>query len=168
MFFFVLAFLGVYLITRLYLTFAFRQTMSMLTMTTVPSAPTTAAVLSSVTPTSSSTSLSELTALLRKACATGNLTVLGAVINLAFNWPFQGNERDDPQMNFELARTLAKWVASGSAPGGVAAYSAEIKRAIQNAMADPQAKAALKAEIAAGTLTTQDTGLDTELASLTS
>src|SRR5262245_21935533 len=138
-YFFVLSFLGVYLITRLYLTSAFLQTLGMLTGKRL-SAP----------------DLNQLKETLDAALKTGKAEDLAAAMANYDKWDFAGTERDDPELNAKIARILAKQIASGATAG----RAGDLKNAVAKAAADPTIKAQLKSEISSGQMKTGDSKLD--------
>jgi len=143
-YFFALAFLGVYLITRLYLT----------------SALSVQAEAGEAAP-----DLSELKRRLNAALKSGSADDLKAAMADYDDWEFSGTERDDPELNANVTRILAKQIASGAATARAGEPATELKTAIAKAAADPAIKARLKSEVASGQIRTGNSTLDAEIAS---
>jgi hypothetical protein len=148
-YFFTLAFLGVYLITRLYLTSAFMQTLGMLT----GSPPTV-------------TDLKSLTGALDAVLSSGSSSDLqGALIAYDIsNLP--ESDRANPQLNAKLARIAAKAIAAGLSTGRSGNPVAELKSFVIRAAVDPTCKASLKSDLDAQRVTTRNAVLDGELGEL--
>jgi hypothetical protein len=145
-YYFALSFLGVYLITRLYLTSAFRETLGVLTGgRPAPREP------------------RELKQRLDAAVKSGRAEDLNEAMTDFDGWTFSGHERDDPELNADVARILAKLIAS-SATAGRTDPGADLKGALARAAADPAVKARLKSEFDSGTMKTNDPKLDTDIA----
>jgi hypothetical protein len=143
-YFFALAFLGVYLVTRLYLTFAFRQTLALLAQ-----AP----------------DLGDLVQKLNGALALGTADALKGAVAAYSSWTFGPGDKDDPSLNASMARIAAKLLASGQAVGSPVASAAALKEAVSKAAADPALKSQLRADVASGQFTTGDKSLDAQIAS---
>jgi hypothetical protein len=143
-YYFALAFLGVYLITRLYLTSAFLQTIGM---------------LAGVRPTE--LNLSELKERLLDAAKSGDAQALRDAMEAYKSWNFSEKDRDDPELNAHVARILAKQIASGATTVGESAI--DLKTAIAKAGADPVIKARLRDEATTGRIKTMNEDLDKEV-----
>jgi hypothetical protein len=157
--FFSISFLGVYLITRLYLTAAFMQTLSMLTGSAAPGQPrqTTAsppAVVSNATAALSG----KLTAALRS----DNADDLAAARTAFDNAKGDVVDRDNPALNANLATVLMKLLKAGAAQDRLKTV-ADLKAAIERAKRSDEQAAALKKGLADGSLTTGAPQLDNEL-----
>jgi hypothetical protein len=147
-YFFTLAFLGVYLITRLYLTSAFVQTLGMLTGTAETTADPKA-----------------LASTLDAALASGTFSDLQAALKAYDESNLLEADRADPQLNVKLARVAAKAIASGSRTGRRGDPIAELKAFIIRAAADPAIKTSLKNDILSHSIT-GDGKLDVELSDI--
>jgi hypothetical protein len=147
-YFFVLSFLGVYLITRLYLTFAFRQTLALLTG-------------SDRTPVSMSDLRNKLEVALKVSTAEAFSDALTTFASSAS----RSGGKDDPRVNANLARILAKIIAGGESIGVLSDNVTALRRAVSAAATDPVIKSQLRAEVASGELTTGDKSLDSEITS---
>jgi hypothetical protein len=148
-YFFALAFLGVYLITRLYLTSAFVQTLGMLTGraeedTADPKA---------------------LAGTLDAALASGTFSDLQNALKAYDESNLLEPDRADPHLNEKLTRVAAKAIASGSKTGRGGDPVAELKAFVMRAAADPDIKTRLQGDIAACSIT-GDAKLDAELSDL--
>lgn len=148
-YFFTLSFLGVYLITRLYLTSAFVQTLSMLT--TGAQAVTDARALSDT---------------LDAALSSGNFGELQAALRAHDASNLSEADRANPQLNAKLARVAAKAIASGLPTGRIGNPVAELKAFTVRAAADPTSRAGLKSELDAKRVTTRNAVLDEELSEI--
>jgi hypothetical protein len=148
-YFFALAFLGVYLITRLYLTSAFVQTLGMLTGTSETTAGPKA-----------------LAGTLDGALASGMISDLQAALKAYDESNLLEADRANPQLNEKLARVAAKAIASGSKTGRSGDPVAELKAFTIRAAVDPGVKTSLKNDIASHTVTTGDGSLDIELSDI--
>ncbi|MGA2129563.1 MAG: hypothetical protein ABSG76_25815 [Xanthobacteraceae bacterium] len=144
-YYFALSFLGVYLITRLYLTSAFRQTLGMLTAGR--QAP---------------RELRELKQRLDAAVKSGRVDDIGEAMADFDDWSFAGSDGDDPELNADVARALVRLIASG-ATAGRSDPAAELKAGLAKAVADPAVKARLKTELDSGALKTNDPKLDPDI-----
>jgi hypothetical protein len=140
-YFFALSFLGVYLITRLYLTSAFTQTLGMLSGD--KPAP----------------DLRQLKGKLDAALRSAKTDDLQQAISAYDGWDFSGKESDDPELNADVARILAKLMVGGT-PAGLANPVAELKSSVAKAAADSAVKAQLKREFDAAQFRTNDANLD--------
>jgi hypothetical protein len=148
-YFFTLAFLGVYLITRLYLTSAFVQTLGMLTGSTPVV-----------------TDLKSLTGALDAALSSGTASdVQGALV--AYDTSnLSESDRANPQLNAKLARIAAKAIAAGVPTGRSGNPVAELKSFAIRAAVDPASRTSLKSDLDAQRITTRNTVLDGELGDL--
>jgi hypothetical protein len=140
-YFFALAFLGIYLITRLYLTFAFRQTLEE----------------------GSGTLLDARIEQLDFDLKLGTPDALNDAIRTYSLWTFSSGEKDDPKLNATIARILIKLIASRQAATPRSENVAALKQAISKAAADPTIKTQLKADVNSGQLKTGDNSLDAEI-----
>jgi len=147
-YFFALAFLGVYLITRLYLTSAFVQTLGMLTGSTETAADPEA-----------------LAGMLDAALASGTFSDLQTALKAYDESNLLEADRANPQLNEKLARIAAKAIASGSKTGRRGDPVAELKAFIIRAAADPGIKTSLKNDIVSHSIT-GDGNLDAELSDI--
>ena len=147
-YFFALAFLGVYLITRLYLTSAFVQTLGMLTGSTETAADPKA-----------------LAGMLDAALASGTFSDLQTALKAYDESNLLEADRANPQLNEKLARIAAKAIASGSKTGRRGDPVAELKAFIIRAAADPGTKTSLKNDIVSRSIT-GDGNLDAELSDI--
>lgn len=144
-YFFTLAFLGIYLITRLYLTTALTQTLSML---------------------AGGDGVSELGILKAKLAGASSLSDsndLKSVVGFYRSWPLRAEQRSDPELNAAFARVLVRYLGTKKADD-VSIMVDLLKGAVANASADATQKARLKAELAKGTLKTGDDTIDADLA----
>jgi hypothetical protein len=148
-YFFTLAFLGVYLITRLYLTSAFVQTLGMLT----GSQP-------------AVTDLKILSGTLDTALSSGTPSDLLGALSAYDASTLSESDRANPQMNAKLARVSAKAIASGLSTGRSGNPVAELKAFIVRAAADPPSRTDLKSDLDAQRLTTRNAVIDGELGQL--
>ena len=148
-YFFTLSFLGVYLITRLYLTSAFVQTLGMLT--------------GGAQGTSDPKTLSDT---LDAALASGKFSDLQAALNAYDASNLSETDRANPQLNAKLARVSAKAIASGTPTGRNGNPVAELKAFAVRAAADPVSRADLKSDLDAHTITTRNTVIDSELSDI--
>ena len=166
-FYFGLAFLGVYLITRLYLTTALNLpgidgdngigALSETEAEAVVEAGSGAAPAAAA----AGDDAAALTALVSKAGASGDPAAIeGALAKVE---AVQGSARTDPGLNGALARLLAKSIADGSP---AADRRDALQAAVQRAALDPTVRASLKADLDAGRLTTGDTAADAEIGAL--
>jgi hypothetical protein len=147
-YFFALAFLGVYLITRLYLTSAFVQTLGMLTGSTeTPADP------------------KALAGTLDAALASGTFSDLQAALKAYDECNLLEADRANPQLNEKLARVAAKAIASGNKTGRSGDPVAELKAFTIRAAADPGIKTSLKNDIVSHSIT-GDGKLDAELSDI--
>ena len=145
-YYFALAFLGVYLITRLYLTSALR----LLGMF---------AAASSAAPDVAAPDIAILKQKLSAAVASGKPGDLNEAINAYDKWRFVGNDAADAEVNANVARILAQQIKGGAG----SARAADLKKALARATADPATKTKLKTDLDAGALTTGDAQLDSEI-----
>jgi hypothetical protein len=147
-YFFALAFLGVYLITRLYLTSAFVQTLGMLTGATETSGDPNA-----------------LAGKLDAALASGSFSDLQSALKAYDESNLLEADRANPRLNEKLARVAAKAIASGSKTGRGGDPVAELKAFIIRAAADPGIKTSLKNDVVSRSIT-GDANLDAELSNI--
>jgi len=148
-YFFTLAFLGVYLITRLYLTSAFVQTLGMLT--------------------GSAQGISDLKILadiLDAALSSGDFNKLQAALTAYDVSSLSESDRANPQLNAKLARIAAKAIAAGAPTGRSGNPVAELKAFAIRAAVDPACKASLKSDLDAQRMTTRNAVLDREVGDL--
>jgi hypothetical protein len=146
-YFFVLSFLGVYLITRLYLTTALAETLGLLTGSTGVSE---AAVLK---------------ARLDRALAISDPNELAAALETMAQWKYEDeDEASDPSLNASVTRVLLHYIASGK-PTNLPALEESAKSAVTKAASDSTIKAQLLAELSKGMLTSGDPNLDADLKS---
>ena len=143
-YFFGLAFLGVYLITRLYLTSALTQTLGLLVGA------------------SGVSDVSGVRTMLANARAVSDPEVMKATLNAYGQWSFSGDDREDPQLNAELARLLAKYLSTGKADN-VSLRLAQLEEALRKAAVNAVLKNQLKADFDNKLLTTGDATVDTKL-----
>jgi hypothetical protein len=143
-YFFILAFLVVYLITRLYLTSAFQQTMGMLAGGAA-----------------STSDLAPLKGILEDAIKSRTAPELQAAMGKYNAWQFFGSQRDDPELNADVARVLVKLIVADISAGRSvdSAVEQKLKNAVTKAASDATIRARLKAE----NLKTGDAKLDTEI-----
>jgi len=157
--FFSLSFLGVYLITRLYLTSAFMQTLAMLTGTAAPSE-------SKETTTSPPAGVSNATAglsgKLTAALRSDKAEDLAAARTAFDNAKSDVVDRENPALNANLATVLMKLLKAGAAQDRLKTV-ADLKAAIERAKRSAEQAAALKKGLADGSLTTGAPQLDNEL-----
>ena len=76
-------------------------------------------------------------------------------------WDFSGIERDDPELNANVARILTKLIAAATA--GNRAVDAADKLKLKNAVGKAAADATIKAQLKKEGLTTGDKQLDGEI-----
>jgi hypothetical protein len=148
-YFFAVSFLGVYLITRLYLTSAFEQTLGILTGG-AESAP----------------DLGELKQKLDAAIESGKAEDLTAAMTAYDAINLSNTQREDADLCGKVARILAKMMAGGTATGRAGDPAVELKNAVAKAAAVPAIKEQLKREIASGQIITGNNTLDAEINSL--
>ena len=132
-YFFALSFLGVYLITRLYLTSAFINTLG--------------ALAGSIAPAAAEKPLNEK---LSAAAGSNNTDDLKRALDEVDTWQSTGENRDDPAMSADAARILIKLMAATAVQG----READLARFLGNAVKDPGQQARLQAELSAGRLAT--------------
>ena len=157
--FFSLSFLGVYLITRLYLTAAFMQTLAMLTGTAAPSESKQTTESAPAGVSNATTALSgKLTAALRS----DKDEDLAAARTAFDNAKSDVVDRENPALNANLATVLMKLLKAGAAQDRLKTV-ADLKAAIERAKRSAEQAAALKKGLADGSLTTGAPQLDNEL-----
>ena len=143
-YFFGLAFLGIYLITRLYLTTALAR------------------ILGSLTGGEGVSDVAALSASLLNARASADPAVLVTAIGLFENWPLRGDDGSDPGLNAEAMRILAKYLGTGRADDPARRLT-QLKAALSKAATDEATKSRLKADFDGGALTTGDATVDASL-----
>jgi hypothetical protein len=154
--FFSLAFLGVYLITRLYLTSAFMQTLGML----AGKAPPVDAAKDEAKKRANATTA--LNARVKAAVDSGKASDLQAALKAVDDAKPSEVDRSDATLNANVARALAKLLnAKAAADPGKAAN--DLKAAVDAAIKSPEETKALKSDLANGSLTTGDTNLDNDV-----
>lgn len=147
-YFFALSFLGVYVITRLYLTTALTQTLGLLSGTVGGAAE-----------------LGALNAKLLTAANSPDPSEFYAANSLFKNWPLPDEQKADATLNASLARVLASYLKSGA--GQKSAEMQELlKTAVRNSLTDPAQKSRFMADLTSGALKTGDNVFDTDLAKL--
>ncbi|MES2197871.1 MAG: hypothetical protein V4517_25905 [Pseudomonadota bacterium] len=132
-YFFALSFLGVYLITRLYLTSALGISGRGLGVST------------------------PLNQRLAAAAGSNNNDELKTALQEADAWQFIGENRDDPEMNANAARIMIKLIKDKQVEG----READLKGFLTRAVKDPDQKTKLQAELSAGGLITGKPDADT-------
>jgi hypothetical protein len=156
-YFFALSFLGVYLITRLYLTSA----LGLLGMSAAPTRSQTDATAAD--PAAAKKTASDISVLKRQlsaALASGKSGDLADAISAYDKWVFAGDQGKDPELNANVVRILAKQMKAS----GTTDRAADLKAALAKAAADPATKAKLKSEADSKQLTTGNDPLDAEIA----
>ena len=143
---FVLGFLGVYLITRLFLTAALLQMISLHAG-------------------GEESSLSVLRAKLSDAAKSTSPDDLSSALAFYGNWPLQVEQKANPELSADLARVLAKYLSTGKAED-VTRRLNELKAAVSNAAADPTEKDQLRKAFNDKSVTTGDSARDGELLKL--
>jgi len=151
-YFFALSFLGIYLITRLYLTSAFLNTLGMLSGVSGERA--------------ASFDLGQMKKTLADAAASDKTDDHKAAVVDLNRWQYSDTEREDPELNANLARILAKLIAADATAGLPGDPGEDFKAAVTKAAADPEQKMALKAELVPGKLATGKQELDSEVAKI--
>lgn len=147
-FFFFLSFLGVYLITRLYLTSAFNQTLVMLTG--AGPAPNDASIRKEW--------IDRLAGVIKANKTEDMVSALKALDEAKL----PDDIRKSPGISANVARLLAKLIVSG-ADSGRASPKDDLRSSINIASASPSVAEELKQDAAAGRLATGDTNLDNEV-----
>jgi hypothetical protein len=132
-YFFALSFLGVYLITRLYLTSALGFG---------------GRGLSAPTP---------LNEKLAAAAGSNDIDELKAALHEADAWQLKGENRDDPEMNANVARIIVKLIKNKQIQG----READLNKFLTKAVKDPSQKEKLQAELSAEGFTTGTPDADT-------
>mgnify|MGYP000168039807 CR=1 FL=1 len=145
-YFFGLGFLGVYLITRLYLTTALARTISLL---------------------GGASGIGEREIAINRltAAADGDTAEMQHAITLFENARLSDKDKADPELNAALVKVLAEYIASGEADDA-ARRRTELQDAMTRAAEDPAVKGRLKQALEIKSLTTGDADLDTELAKI--
>jgi hypothetical protein len=128
-YFFALSFLGVYLITRLYLTSAlgFGDRLAL------------------------AISAKPLREKLSDAAGSNKVEDLKPALADVDVWQSTGQDRDDPELSANAARIIVKLMANSEAKG----RETDLARFLNNAVKNPDQKVKLQAELAAGRLTTK-------------
>jgi len=154
--FFSLAFLGVYLITRLYLTSAFMQTLGLLAgkVPSVDAAKDEAKKRATAT--------TALNAKVKVAVDSGKASDLQATLKAVDDSKPSEVDRGDPTLNANVARALAK-LLNANAGVDPAKAANDLKAAVDAAIKSPEEAKALKSDLANGSLTTGDTNLDNDI-----
>jgi hypothetical protein len=145
-YYFTLAFLGVYLITRLYLTSAFQQTLGFLAAAGQPGGD-----------------VSQLKQTLDNAAQSAKSEELKASLDSYDSWPLSRNQRNDPDLNARFARVLCKAIKIGAVASRSGDAAEDAKNAFKAAATDATIKAQLKREAAEGTLATGNAALDSDI-----
>jgi hypothetical protein len=158
--FFSLSFLGVYLITRLYLTSAFVQMLGMLTGNADNSGNGTQTTASH--PAAVSVATAELSGKLTAALHSEKTEDLAAARTVFDNAKHDVVDREDPALNANLATVLMKLLKGGGAQDRPQAVS-DLKAALERAKKSAEQADALKKGLEDGSLTTGDPQLDSEL-----
>lgn len=146
-YFFALSFLGVYLITRLYLTSALGL-LGLYPGPTVAAAP----------------ALPALKQQMKKAVSSGDADDMKAAIDNLDGANLKPAEADDVELNADLARILTKQMRAGAATD----RAPLLKAALAKAGVDGPTKTTLKAEFDAGPMKSGDATLDGDIAKLLS
>jgi len=154
--FFSLSFLGVYLITRLYLTSAFMQMLGMLTGNAAPEDSRAGKQITA------SIATAELSGKLTAALQTDKAEDLAAARTAFDNAKPDVVDRDDPALNTNLATVLMKLLRGGAAQDRQQAVS-DLKAALERATKSAEQTQALKKRLKDGGLTTGDPQLDVEV-----
>jgi hypothetical protein len=146
-YFFGLAFLGVYLITRLYLTSALTQTLGLLVGG------------------GGVTDVSVVRMMLSNARSSSDAAVMAEALSYVNRALFRDSDRSHPQLNADKARLLAKYLSSGKADTPSARLS-QLEDALRQAAVDMDSKNQLRAEFDNKSLTTGDSTADAKLRKL--
>jgi hypothetical protein len=156
-YYFALSFLGVYLITRLYLTSAFQQTLGILAGIIPPP---------DVNPAKKKPpeNLDQLKQMLDAAVKSGVAADQKAAMAAYDNSDITDSERNDPELNANVARILARQIADGTAKDRAGDSTSDLKNAIAKAAVDLTIRALLKGEFDNGPLKTKNGPLDDEIA----
>jgi hypothetical protein len=164
--FFSLAFLGVYLITRLYLTTAFMQTLGILTGKAAPAdaakdkaGPADPAKDDARKRANATTALN---AKVKAAVDSGKASDLQAALKSVDDAKPSEVDRGDPALNANIARALAK-LLNAKAAADPAKAANDLKTAVDGAIKSPDETKALMSDLAAGALTTGETNLDNDI-----
>jgi hypothetical protein len=156
-YFFALSFLGVYLITRLYLTSA----LGLLGLSAAPTrSQTGTAATDAAAARKTAPDISVLKRQLIAALASGKSGDLADAISAYDKWVFAGDEGNDAELNANVVRILAKQMKAS----GTTDRAADLKAALAKAAADPATKAQLKTAANSKQLTTGNDPLDAEIA----
>jgi hypothetical protein len=147
-YFFSLAFLGVYLITRLYLTSAFVNTLGMLTGQV------------------ERRNLESLKTYMTAALGSNDGASLRSFLAEYEKSEFAKLQPADPALNDLLARSLAQLIRTDNLGGRPGNAKEDLKKLIATAAKDASIKNQLKKDMDAGTLKTGDATLDADLLAL--
>jgi len=160
--FFSLSFLGVYLITRLYLTSAFMEMLGIMTGGAASGASNGGAQTTTSPPANTPVATAELSRRLTTALQSDKTEDLAAARTAFDSAKVDVGGRDDPALNANLATVLMKLLKSGAAPDRPQAVS-DLKAALERAKKSPEQAEALRKGLVDGSLTTGDPQLDTEI-----
>lgn|GEM_PF-5569382 len=149
LYFFVLAFLGVYLITRLYLTAALKDALGF---------------VSAAGGVSATALVGEQ---LKSVLTDGTADDLKAALDALDNWPLTETQRRDPQLNTRLAQVLSRYLTGGKVDD-TAARREQMRNALTNAAADPTQKTVVLKALQSKKLTSGDAATDIDLVRLVS
>jgi len=142
-YFFTLAFLGVYLITRLYLTSAFVNTLGMLTGRS-----------------QRADDLNTLKARMKIGLTSGDSKALREALADYEKSDFARLQPSEPVLNDLLARALAALMLAGNLADRAGDAKSDIKKFVANAANDGALKEQLKKDMDSGTFKTNDAALD--------
>jgi hypothetical protein len=160
--FFSISFLGVYLITRLYLTSAFMQMFGLLTGNAAPDESNAGNQPTTGPPANMPIATAELNRKLTTALQSDKTEDLAAARTVFDNAKMDVAGRDDPALNANLATVLMKLLKAGAAPDRHQAAT-DLKAAVERAKKSAEQAATLKKGLADGSLTTGDPQLDGDL-----
>jgi len=160
--FFSLSFLGVYLITRLYLTSAFMQMLGILTGNVAPKESDKSEQTTASHPADVSIATAGLSAKLTAALQSDKAEDLAAARTVFDNAKRDVVDRDDPALNANLATVLMKLLKGGAAQDRQQAVG-DLKAALERAKKSAEQAEALRKGLEDGSLTTGDPRLDIEL-----
>jgi hypothetical protein len=141
--FFCLSFLGIYLMTRLYLTSALSLTGGIGSAERRADSP------------------EELGSKLKKSLESGKIGEIVAALKAVDDAKLTDDVRKNPALNASMARALAKLIGSRAASGR-SDPKADLRAAVDNAIADPTVAEELKKD-GAKSLATGDAALDTDI-----
>ncbi|TBD04590.1 hypothetical protein ELH21_09380 [Rhizobium leguminosarum] len=140
-----LGFLGVYLITRLYLTSALTQTLGILTGAS-----------------GGVSSLAAVRSMLSNMLNNEDPAILGFAVSTFENWKLTDGERSDPQLNQHLVRLLAKYTSTNKSDDQTRRLT-QASEAFKRAIVDPSVRASLKSDLQSNRLSTGDKPTDEAL-----